>query len=513
MLALLVGCRDEFAPPSDDAAFNAPPLAQAGTGSTYRVLEPVTLDGSRSFDPDGRIAGFQWTLRSIPPLSSPRISGEDASIASLVADVPGDYVIRLRVLDEQGVADYSDVTITIVAPALTVNAGVDRTVPWLSRVQLAGTFEVEAPFSASYRWRIVARPTDSSAALENSGSLTPSLFLDVPGPYTIALEGTSAYGSLTDEVTVVADLAPRPLGEPQDIAYSRTLDRLVTVSSTSRLEIVDPSAPAAGSVDFPGSSADSLSISPSGEAVAVSLSGSPPATAIVDLRTGTVSQRFDTPAESNVLFGAGNRVFTTASSGDLVVHDLSSGSRAVITNGLAGQPYFVMAPDGSVVYAVPTVGSHAYRFDAAAAVPTLVHEVDVAPSVSLSLPWGAFTFGGSSLVMEDGSVLRTSATTALDLTVQSQLPLRPTALAHSVARHELAVLQTERDPSGIVTGGRLSLIDDTTYASRLTVRLPSLSGVPLVGRWVAYRSDGQTLMIIARTYFTGSNQLIRVPLP
>jgi hypothetical protein len=74
------------------------PVANAGPAQTVKVGETVQLDGSQSFDPEGRPLTFHWTL-SPPPGSQARLSDSTAVKPTVVADVMGPYKAELTVTD------------------------------------------------------------------------------------------------------------------------------------------------------------------------------------------------------------------------------------------------------------------------------------------------------------------------------------------------------------------------------------------------------------------------------
>lgn len=81
---------------------NQPPVADAGPDATGRRGETVPLDGSGSFDPDGRIETFEWTVRGDPEVPIP---SRDQAIARLTLPATGGPLeVELRVVDDRGAA-------------------------------------------------------------------------------------------------------------------------------------------------------------------------------------------------------------------------------------------------------------------------------------------------------------------------------------------------------------------------------------------------------------------------
>ncbi len=99
LVIVLAGCPGLFGGGPGD---NAAPTAEAGENQNVNVGDTVTLDGSGSTDPDGDTLVFVWSL-STPPagtsLTNSSITDRNASSASFVPDVAGEYEFTLTVSD------------------------------------------------------------------------------------------------------------------------------------------------------------------------------------------------------------------------------------------------------------------------------------------------------------------------------------------------------------------------------------------------------------------------------
>jgi len=62
------------------------------------VGQTITFDGSGSYDPNGMIVSYRWTL----PGRAFCVSGINTSIARCKFDTPGTYTVWLTVEDDQG---------------------------------------------------------------------------------------------------------------------------------------------------------------------------------------------------------------------------------------------------------------------------------------------------------------------------------------------------------------------------------------------------------------------------
>lgn len=100
---------------------NVPPIANAGSDITLTynlqtcTLEPssINLFGNESIDPDGIIEFYQWKL-IYTDNATPKIINPNTAIASLNNLVPGTYIFRLQVTDDDGATDDDTVVVNTV---------------------------------------------------------------------------------------------------------------------------------------------------------------------------------------------------------------------------------------------------------------------------------------------------------------------------------------------------------------------------------------------------------------
>jgi hypothetical protein len=154
---------------------NRAPIAQASDpGNPSEVLtpcqsiDPIVLNGTRSWDPEGKAITYEWGLVSKPGTSRATVdSFSDIYSArpTFESDVPGDYTFELRVHDGTLWSAWDEVTVTVQDPALnnfpTADAGMDIVV------------EAEATcYNYLGTWKCDACP-DPRAELSAAGSTDP----------------------------------------------------------------------------------------------------------------------------------------------------------------------------------------------------------------------------------------------------------------------------------------------------------------------------------------------------
>ncbi|HPP27381.1 MAG TPA: PKD domain-containing protein [Phycisphaerae bacterium] len=182
---------------------NVKPVADAGPDRSVEPNSKVTLDGSKSYDPDGDPIQYEWSLtdESADALEEAKldVTLDDPTSAnpSFTAPRPAsplDIVFELRVTDDRGAFSTDTVTITLndnVKPV--ADAGADKTVHPGETVQLDGSASSDADpdTTLTYAWIL---STESAQLLADLG---------LPAP----LGGTSAKYSFTAPAATV----PLPL--------------------------------------------------------------------------------------------------------------------------------------------------------------------------------------------------------------------------------------------------------------------------------------------------------------
>ncbi len=185
--------------------------------SPFTPASPVALSGGGSFDPDGQLLTYAWTLKGKPATSTTAgLSATTGATPQLLPDKPGRYVIELTVNDGSANSAPTQALVTLYAPNTppAVNAGADQSgKPTAGVVNLAGTIGVdpEGDSAVKVQWTFIAKPAGSTATLANADALTPSFTPDQPGDYLIELAVTDNRGAIGKARVVVRAITLPPV--------------------------------------------------------------------------------------------------------------------------------------------------------------------------------------------------------------------------------------------------------------------------------------------------------------
>jgi hypothetical protein len=187
---------------------NTAPVANAGPDQTVQLGATVTVNGSGSSDVDGDRLTYQWTFVTVPTGSTAKLSSPTIVMPTFVADLAGDYVVRLLVNDGKVNSTQDTVTITTTGgnSAPVANAGPDQSAQVGSMVTLNGSGSTDADRNPlTYDWSFVSIPSGSAATLSNPTAAKPTFMADKAGQYVVQLlvnDGT--VNSTPDTVTIAA---------------------------------------------------------------------------------------------------------------------------------------------------------------------------------------------------------------------------------------------------------------------------------------------------------------------
>ena len=196
------------------STINSAPVADAGPDQVLSQNETATLDGSGSFDPDGDLLSYFWSLSSIPSGSSARLSDPLVVDPTLVADLPGSYVAQLIVSDGFVDSAPDSVVVSAVNNRPIADAGPDQGARVGESVTLDGTASFDPDGSPlTYAWSFVSQPPTSTASLDDPESATPSFAIDVAGTYELSLTVSDGLLDSVPDLVIVATLNSPPVAD------------------------------------------------------------------------------------------------------------------------------------------------------------------------------------------------------------------------------------------------------------------------------------------------------------
>lgn len=151
---------------------NTSPVAHAGTGGTVFIDDPVYLDGSGSYDPEGRALTYAWSVVTRPEGSQCVLADETTVNPSFIPDITGTYIVQLVVND--GLLDSGISQVTILAG------------PEISVPDLIGSFQFDAEQALEAAFLITGNITEAYSSQVPEGRIISQ----APAPGTIVVINT-----------------------------------------------------------------------------------------------------------------------------------------------------------------------------------------------------------------------------------------------------------------------------------------------------------------------------------
>ena len=209
---LLIGCGKADEEETEPA--NQAPTADAGLNQSLASNEPVSLDASGSFDPDGDPMSYRWDFDSVPAGSTladfnGAFSVNDGTTpgTSFTPDVEGTYIVSLVVTDGLGLASLPDRMVVNVnsGDAPIAVAGDEQTVSVGETVALDGTGSSDSlERILQFQWSFVRLPSASQLeTIESTAEGTATFEPDVSGIYLVALVVNNGVVDSAPDTTVI----------------------------------------------------------------------------------------------------------------------------------------------------------------------------------------------------------------------------------------------------------------------------------------------------------------------
>ncbi len=187
---------------------NDAPVADAGGDQINVEAGQKTLDGSASFDPEGKDLTYEWVQISGDPVD---LAGADAAVATFTADEGQNYQFRLTVRDPEGLTGTDRVTV----------ATIDR------RIQIlrfsADPSRVSRGEPVTLTWKVENADTVNISPQPGDVDLMGTSRVTVEETTVFTLTATSGDRTITETrtVEVIADPLPSIISfnaEPRSIA-------------------------------------------------------------------------------------------------------------------------------------------------------------------------------------------------------------------------------------------------------------------------------------------------------
>ncbi len=189
------------------------PVANAGADIVTDAGTLASLDGSASYDPQGRTLSYAWSVVDKPTASTlTTMTGSDTPTSTFTPDIKGVYVLNLVVSNGLARSVSDAVTVTALGDdnAPVANAGPDQPdAEDCTTLQLDGSASADPDGDRlTYLWEVQVSPPGSTITTSSFSDRTaarPTFYPDVAGEYVVSVavsDGTS--WSTPDTLTLTA---------------------------------------------------------------------------------------------------------------------------------------------------------------------------------------------------------------------------------------------------------------------------------------------------------------------
>jgi PKD repeat protein len=199
--------------------YNRLPFAVA-KGATVQTRTPVSVSGSASYDTDGKVSTFKWTLHN------GTIFWGTPLVVSYADD--GNYQVTLTVWDDDGESDTTTVYVTVLNQAPKVIAEANRTLVVIGETvafDASQSYDVDGSIT-SFTWIFGDGTTGSGRTVTHSFSMN--------GSFNVTLVAVDDDGALTHKTirVIVGNRAPLAVAQASS-GYVLTFEEVELNGSSS----------------------------------------------------------------------------------------------------------------------------------------------------------------------------------------------------------------------------------------------------------------------------------------
>lgn len=210
-------------------ASNQPPVAVVEQNLIEILIgETTVLDGRESFDPDGSIEGYIWSVSS-GDANDVVIDNANVALTAATFSKSGEYNITFRVEDDEGALDQEDIRVIVSDPVSneepTAIAGEDVNLIQGSSLQLNGgnSFDSDGEI-VNYSWELHSGNSDNIDIEEPQMAITNVRFYEA-GVFDFKLTVTDDFGDVdTDFITVTVEPLPSNQKPVADAGADQVID-------------------------------------------------------------------------------------------------------------------------------------------------------------------------------------------------------------------------------------------------------------------------------------------------
>ncbi len=171
--------------------YNTIPVSIAGTDQWVRLDKSLSLDGSRSYDPQDGSLTYQWQIVEKPEGSNPSLDDVSSITPKFTTNTQGEYLLSLVVSNSQSSSEPSYVSIMAYQNqpplALVDTRNIITQVGSNTTISAARCYDPDYE-PLNYHWELASIPDGSSVTLASNTSENLELTPDVAGKYKLSLK-------------------------------------------------------------------------------------------------------------------------------------------------------------------------------------------------------------------------------------------------------------------------------------------------------------------------------------